>query len=327
MEKLGQYFEGVAWKYLTAVDADQGKSNQHEFGGLVKAGFKQFLGDPGEETCRFPCRFMFLSEDKDKSASVDGVVSWYDSRRGKSGRGPELRLYYVSNEVTDLISEGMFFLIAKTTSGELILVFCDKGSSEEAQLRWLFGLDSTTDAFSGKTIDKNQLKASWSARWVLDELGIELFEDDSSYLDLMLSRFGGAFPKTREFSALALELSPEIQPVNLPDSALVSLMDREESMFRQLERHFVEEKLKSGFSDVEQFISYSLSIQNRRKSRVGYALENHLEFIFKENDMAHIRGAETENCSGLMNPDTNIGGKVTTLIEVPDDQKTTFLYS
>jgi len=34
-----------------------------------------------------------------------------------------------------------------------------------------------------------------------------------------------------------------------------------------------------------------------------------------------------EVCSGLMNPDTNIGGKVTTLIEVPDDQKTTFLYS
>ncbi|KGD65117.1 type II restriction endonuclease [Alcanivorax nanhaiticus] len=297
MEKLGQYFEGVAWKYLTAVDADPGKSNQHEFGGLVKAGFRHFLGDPGEETYKFPCRFMLLSEDKDKSASVDGVVSWYDSRRGKSGRGPELRLYYVSNEVTDLISEGMFFLIAKTTSGELILVFCDKGSSEEAQLRWLFGLDSTTHAFSGKAIDENQIKASWSARWVLDELGIELFEDDSRYLDLMLTRFGGAFPKTREFSALALELSPEIQPVNLPDTALVSLMDREESLFRQLERHFVEEKLKSGFSDVEQFISYSLSIQNRRKSRVGYALENHLEFLFKENGVEHIRGAETENRS------------------------------
>lgn len=297
MEKLGQYFEGVVWKYLTAVDADPGKSNQHEFGGLVKAGFKQFLGDPGEETYRFPCRFMFLSEDKDKSASVDGVVSWYDSRRGKSGRGPELRLYYVSNEVTDLIGEGMFFLIAKTTSGELILAFCETGSSEEAQLRWLFGLDDTSDAFSAKIIDDKQIKASWSARWILDELGIELFEDDSSYLDLMLSRFGGAFPKTREFSALALELSREVQPVNLPDTALVALMDREESLFRQLERHFVEKKLKSGFSDVEQFISYSLSIQNRRKSRVGYALENHLEFLFKENGVAHIRGAQTENKS------------------------------
>ncbi len=39
------------------------------------------------------------------------------------------------------------------------------------------------------------------------------------------------------------------------------------------------------------------------------------------------RFKETLDCSGLMNPDTNIGGKVTTLIEVPDDQKTTFLYS
>ena len=38
----------------------------------------------------------------------------------------------------------------------------------------------------------------------------------------------------------------------------------------------------------------------------------------------HKQGCD---CSGLMNPDTNIGGKVTTLIEVPDDQKTTFLYS
>lgn len=297
MEKLGQYFEGVAWKYLTAVDADPGKSNQHEFGGLVKAGFKQFLGDPGEGTSRFPCRFIFLSDDRDKSVSVDGVVSWYDSRRGKSGRGAELRLYYVSNEVTDLITEGMFFLIAKTTSGELLLAFCEKGSSEESQLRWLFGVESATDAFSGKTIDDKQIKASWSVRWILDELGIELFEDGSNHLDLMLSRFGGGFPKTRDFSALALELSPEIQPVDFPDSALVSLMDREESLFRQLERYFVEEKLKSGFSDVEQFISYSLSIQNRRKSRVGYALENHLEFIFREAGVSHIRGAQTENKS------------------------------
>ncbi|WP_290536435.1 hypothetical protein [Alcanivorax sp.] len=37
--------------------------------------------------------------------------------------------------------------------------------------------------------------------------------------------------------------------------------------------------------------------------------------------------AYEDGCSGLMNPDTNVGGKVTTLIEVSDDQKTTFLYS
>ena len=32
-------------------------------------------------------------------------------------------------------------------------------------------------------------------------------------------------------------------------------------------------------------------------------------------------------CSGSIIPDTNVGGKVTTLSEVPDDQKATFIFS
>ena len=32
-------------------------------------------------------------------------------------------------------------------------------------------------------------------------------------------------------------------------------------------------------------------------------------------------------CSGSMIPDTNVGGKIATISEVSDDQKTTFLYS
>ena len=295
MEKLSKYFEGVAWKNLTAVDADPKKSNQHEFGGLVKAGFKKYLGDPGIETVRLPGRFIYLSDSEEKSASVSAQVSWYDARRDNPHRAPELRLYYEGNEVTDRISAGMFFLVAKTVSGEVLLVFCDAGSNEELQLRWLFGLDETGDAFSGKAIEKGLQKSSWSTRWILDELGIELFESGPDYLDLMLSRFAGGFPKTREFSALALELSKEIDPFSDPDDAIIALMDMEEMLFRQLERHFVEIQLKNGFSDVDQFISYSLSIQNRRKSRVGYALENHLEYVFKENGLAFVRGAMTEH--------------------------------
>jgi len=34
-----------------------------------------------------------------------------------------------------------------------------------------------------------------------------------------------------------------------------------------------------------------------------------------------------EGCSGSMIPDTNVGGKIATISEVSDDQKTTFLYS
>ena len=55
----------------------------------------------------------------------------------------------------------------------------------------------------------------------------------------------------------------------------------------------------SGFSadKVEEFIAFSLSVQNRRKSRVGHALENHIEQIFKTLGVQHARGAYTEGKS------------------------------
>ena len=55
----------------------------------------------------------------------------------------------------------------------------------------------------------------------------------------------------------------------------------EEMLFRTLERKIVEQQLEQGFNDVDHFVRFSLSVQNRRKSRVGYALEHHLKAVFK----------------------------------------------
>lgn len=297
MEKLVDYFEGIAWKYLTAVDASPrgSVSNQHELGGLVKAGFKKYLGDPADEVRRFPCRFIYLASEEEKSVSVAGQVSWYDCRRDDPSRGPELRLYYDSNPVTELLQKGMFCLVAKSSSEELTLVFCEPASSEESQLRWLFGLEAASSTFLGKQLTDQDQKPSWATRWILDELGVELHETTADYLELILERFGARFPKTRQFSALALELVGELDPLSHPDESLVALMEFEEVLFRQLERYFVQAQLDEGFEDVDHFIGYSLSIQNRRKSRVGYALENHLEYIFQSHRLAFVRGGRTEN--------------------------------
>jgi EcoRII C terminal len=46
---------------------------------------------------------------------------------------------------------------------------------------------------------------------------------------------------------------------------------------------------------VDGFISFSLSVQNRRKSRVGLALENHLECLFVAFGVRYSRTAVTEN--------------------------------
>src|SRR5690606_3089799 len=154
MEGLNQYFEGVAWKYLSAVDAERNRSNQHEFGGLVKAGFKKHLGDPGAQTLRWPTRYVYLADDEEESLSVYGSTSWYDARRDDPRRGPELRLYYEDNAVTERISSGMFMLIAKTRGSELLIVFTDAASSGEAQLRWLFELNGTSELFASRTIDQ-----------------------------------------------------------------------------------------------------------------------------------------------------------------------------
>ncbi len=75
-------------------------------------------------------------------------------------------------------------------------------------------------------------------------------------------------------------------------------MEREEILFRTLEKHLIGERLSKGFDgDVDGFISFSLSVQNRRKSRAGLAFENHIEILFKECGIRYTRTPKTENKS------------------------------
>jgi len=72
----------------------------------------------------------------------------------------------------------------------------------------------------------------------------------------------------------------------------------EEILFRTMEKHIIGERLSQGFDgDVDGFISFSLSVQNRRKSRAGLALENHLEILFQECGINYTRTPMTENKS------------------------------
>lgn len=89
-------------------------------------------------------------------------------------------------------------------------------------------------------------------------------------------------------------IATQINAATQPDLALEEWMKQEERLFRTLEREIVEERLKSGFDSVETFVGFSLSVQNRRKSRVGHALENHLEAVFKASNVRYQRGGKTE---------------------------------
>jgi hypothetical protein len=113
----------------------------------------------------------------------------------------------------------------------------------------------------------------------------------------MLKRFNGVFPSTREFSIYARTTLGNIDFGTDYDNILMSCYEREEILYRTLEKHIVGEKLRTGFYDVDDFFDYSKSSQNRRKSRAGLALENHIEFLFQKNNIRYVRTPITENKS------------------------------
>ena len=68
---LSDYFEGVAVKRLSAVEADVIRSNQHEFNGVE--GLKNILGEPSGKM-RFTAKFLYLTDQDDEPIAEDGFL-------------------------------------------------------------------------------------------------------------------------------------------------------------------------------------------------------------------------------------------------------------
>lgn len=293
---LSDYFEGVVVKRLSAVETTLAASNQHEFNGALA--LRHLLGD--DDRRNIPARFIWLGQEQE-AVTVEGAVSWYDARRRHLTR-TEYRLYYPDNEVTGMMRQGDVFFLAICRDGTAMVIIVPLGSTIQNQLLWLFGLEEQPAFdFTFQEIEgQRDAELDFAARYILDELGIEPEEPEAGRLDNLIEQFGLIFPTTRIFSALARGSLPGVSAVDDPDNALVAWMDREEQLFRRLERRIVAERIGNGFqapdgADVEGFLSFSLSVQNRRKARAGQALENHLEAVFAAHGIRYARGAETEN--------------------------------
>lgn len=298
---LSEYFEGVAAKRLSAVEADETRSNQHEYHATKKV--QAFLGSPEEKT-RMPARFLYLTDDDPDPIVEDAFLTLYNCRKGKP-RAPEYHLYFPTTNVSLNASEGDLLVIAKKRDGDLLVIIAENGSSIARQIEWLFGFaDLAHPGFSVKSeLETEQDRIEFASRFILENIGIAVETSEDTYLDDMLARFAGRFPTTREFSAYARSTLKDLSPRDQPDLVLMTWMEREEILFRTLERYLIADRLSQGFTgeasagvvDVDGFLSFSLSVQNRRKSRVGLALENHLELLFAENGLRYTRTAVTEN--------------------------------
>lgn len=293
MTSLSKYFTGTASKYLSKVDATA-KSNQHEIGSNK---FTAILGDPGSEKRRFNATFLYFNRSTEELDVCTGEVTYYDTRLNQPHRAAEYRLYYRDNAVTEQMQEGDFCLVGARTAGDLLIAVAPPGSEHERRLRYLFDVKDAKGLWAvGDEVSSTELDLA--SRGILEAIGIEIEDTADELLDRLITAFGMSFPPTKEFSAFARKsLGANVAEEEDPDQALEEWMKQEERLFRSLEKAIVEVRLKQGFTEVDEFVSFSLSVQNRRKSRVGHALENHLEAVFKAHHVPYERGAKTEGNS------------------------------
>jgi hypothetical protein len=209
-------------------------------------------------------------------------------------------LYFPTNQVSQCANAGDILVIAKRPDESLLAIVAEGDTTIARQLVWLFGFaEISHPGFSVREeLETEQDRIEFTSRFILEAIGVNVEASEETFLDAMLERFGGAFPPTKVFSEYARKTLPDLSFRDGHDAALMACMEREEILFRTLEKHLIGERLSRGFDDdVDGFIAFSLSVQNRRKSRAGLALENHLESMFEECEIRYSRNALTENKS------------------------------
>jgi EcoRII C terminal/Restriction endonuclease EcoRII, N-terminal len=99
-----------------------------------------------------------------------------------------------------------------------------------------------------------------------------------------------SFPKGAVFAATAtgalLDGSSTYLSLSLDDQ-LVQAVDTESDLFYQAEWRLLKDVVKGPFSDMESFIEVANSTLQRRKSRRGQSLENHVDILLNRTSIPH----------------------------------------
>lgn len=297
---LSRHFIGAGAKVLKGTEVDPAVSRGHEFQGVDI--FRAFVGTPdARET--IPVTYLWMDDEQETPLKLELTGTWYNSRKGKVHRSAEYRLYYpaAAESVVHRAKAGDTLFLCMTAERRVLAILCPASSSIEQKLLWLFGLtlDPDFSLIQRDILQDGDRGLDLAARFILDELGIESEEPEPAAVDRMVAKFGTVFPGTAIFSDFARRSLKAVDPLADPDAALVAWMEQEEALFRHMERLVVEQRLRAGFiadgaADVDGFLSFSLSVQNRRKSRAGYAFAHHVEAVLKAWKIPHKREATTE---------------------------------
>lgn len=294
---LSHYFTGIAAKRLSQSEIE---SNQHELNGTLL--LRDILGE--DLTKNISGKMVYLADDDEEIISNDSTYSWYDARRNNPKRPAEYRLYYSDNEIiSEKSSTDDLVLICFTPANEIIVFIAPKGSTIESQLLSLLNINEVGRTVNITNDQIAEIDLDFVNKHILSYIGIEVTErvtdESTKYLAEMIAKFGDSFPTTSEFSAYARSTfnADEIDVINNPDEALMLWWKREGELMELFENHVLQPLLDGGFENKEVFLATALSVVNRRKSRAGHSLENHLKVIFETHGLDFTKGGKTEGNS------------------------------
>ncbi|HJW92006.1 MAG TPA: type II restriction endonuclease [Thermoanaerobaculia bacterium] len=271
-------------------------SHQHELNGSGR--LRAFFG---EHKIKGPLRWHYFADGEEPAQDV-GSFTFYDSRlKGafRTGR-KEWRMYY-TGQFLSRAAPGDLLVLVRTISGEVHALVFEAASNWLRAAKTLFDIVEEKPTFkisSSTRLDRHSLE--FVSTRIIEELQLEIdvqpgteYEETAAAELEMALKVNRPFPAPARLSDVARSLVQVDE--SDPDDILLKWLQTEELVFKAIERLVVDEKLQAGFRDVDEFVDYSLSVHNRRKSRMGLALQNHLAKLFTLKNIRFSPQAYTEN--------------------------------
>lgn len=240
------------------------------------------------------CASMF-NLDMQQGGIVDRWVQieWLDSIQTKSRI-----VYYTSKNECRITNfgRGFPFLQAEFTGALLVMMQCDADYYKAYILNNDDDITFFLDAFGLSPTNTNFMIHT-------DVVTVETREK------LAITEFVAGlhvdFPSSEAMSIASQQIQDSVynhaEYVRTdPDNKLIDWISMEFRLFRAIEQSRYGTIINNGFRSVDDFINTANQVLNRRKSRAGKSLENHLSAIFDRNGIRYTAQATTE---GSKRPD------------------------
>jgi type II restriction enzyme len=246
---------------------DVGLTGGHQCGFyLPKTAYQMFTPHPpikGENS-----KHQVTIEWQDEIVT-ESVVTWYGKAKD------EYRL--------TRFGKGFPFLAADTVGDLLVLI----PKTETEFLAYVLDLDEDIEEIQAA------LGVEVLESWGVYHNGVPQFESENDCVERRFRLFAQGladFPKGEVFTAEARQalLACIVNFKSMTaDEMLMKSMDAEYQLFRLVERQVCQSEIVRVFRDVDDFLQTASSIMNRRKSRAGRSLENHVKQLLTDANIPH----------------------------------------